>query len=147
MRNNKKIVKYEDLDNNLKEIDILETVNEDLWKMFIESYENKYGTTLPEDLKSVKGLIKLVNEGQDIDDVFDKYMIVSLKVIIINMTNLMYSSLKRFEKNLSNFDEKSIFVIMDKLSYQIKSLNELYTKIASRNKNNEKSDFGDFKEL
>lgn len=147
MRNNKKIVKYETLDNDIKRFDILDDVDEDLWKLFIESYENKYGTTLPEELKSVKGLVSFVNEGQDIDDIFDKYMITSLKVIIINMTNLMYSSLKRFEKNIKDLDEKSIFVIMDKLSYQIKSLNELYTKISARNKNSDKSDFGDIKEL
>lgn len=147
MRDNKKIVKYEVLDNDIKSFDILDDVDEDLWKLFIESYENKYGTTLPEELKSVKGLISFVNEGQDIDDIFDKYMITSLKVIIINMTNLMYSSLKRFEKNIKSLDEKSIFVIMDKLSYQIKSLNELYAKISAKSKNSDKSDFGDIKEL
>lgn len=147
MRDNKKIIKYEVLDNDIKHFDVLDDVDEDLWKLFIESYENKYGTTLPEELKSVKGLISFVNEGQDIDDIFDKYMITSLKVIIINMTNLMYSSLKRFEKNIKSLDEKSIFVIMDKLSYQIKSLNELYTKISARSKNSDKSDFGDIKEL
>ncbi|MEM4484071.1 MAG: hypothetical protein QXS19_09155 [Candidatus Methanomethylicia archaeon] len=148
MRESNNIIRYDTSEEgDVKRFDVLDEVDEDLWKLFIESYENRYGTTLPKELKSIKGLIGFVNEGNDIDDIFDKYMITSLKVIIINMTNLMYSSLKRFEKSIKDLDEKSVFVIMDKLSYQIKSLNELYNKISARNKNVDKTDFGDIKEL
>ncbi|MCS7317883.1 MAG: hypothetical protein NZZ41_06230, partial [Candidatus Dojkabacteria bacterium] len=94
----------------------------DLWKVFIENLKSR-GIQVPENYKNVEQFF-----ASDNDDIFDNYMKTSIKSILVKMTNLMHKAITKFEKGMENLDEKSIFVIMDKLTSQIKILNEMYNK-------------------
>lgn len=105
----------------------------DLWKVFIEGLKSK-GIEVPEDYKSIE---KFFSSDSN-DEFFDNYMKTSIKSILVKMTNLMHKAIYKFEKGMESLDEKSVFVIMDKLTTQIKILSEMYNKsLEKRNKLND----------
>lgn len=115
-------------------------IDEDLWTNFVVYYKKVHNLDLPMKLSDLRALNDLA-----LNNVFDDYVSTSLQLIIMNIMNIFYKSIKKFEKSMDNLDEKSTFVIMDKLSSQIKILNDLYQRIKA-NKQNKEDEFN-FKEL
>lgn len=126
------IEKYESGQN----IDKLDNYNIDLWKIFIEGLKSK-GIEITEDYMNIEKFFALDSN----DELFDIYMKTSIKSILVKMTNLMHKAINKFEVGMESLDEKSIFVIMDKLTTQIKILNEMYNKTLDRKGKNSESDF------
>lgn len=115
-------------------------IDEDLWTNFVIYYKKVHNLDLPMKLSDLRALNDLA-----LNNVFDDYVSTSLQLIIMNIMNIFYKSIKKFEKSMNNLDEKSTFVIMDKLSSQIKILSDLYQRIKA-NKQNKEDEFN-FKEL
>lgn len=115
-------------------------IDEDLWMNFVIYYKKVHNLDLPMKLSDLRALNDLA-----LNNVFDDYVSTSLQLIIMNIMNIFYKSIKKFEKSMNNLDEKSTFVIMDKLSSQIKILSDLYQRIKA-NKQNKEDEFN-LKEL
>jgi hypothetical protein len=109
-----------------------------LWAAFATYYAKKHNVDLPPTLDSILNLIE-----EESSEAFENYIKYSIRCIIVYTMETLYKAINRFYKEgMDNLDDKSIFVVADKMISQVKTLAELYNKL--KNTMEEKDDKGSF---
>jgi hypothetical protein len=101
----------------------------DLWRSFIDVYKSRFNGNVPAELENVSIESFFYQNADSVGDIFDEYINVSLKIVLTKIVVLLNRAIEHFQKNMDNLGEKEVFVIIDKLTGQLKVLYDIHSKI------------------
>ena len=118
-------------------IDLFQNKNaKSIWKTFIKLYNKKYNADLPEDLENIEEIVEKYDKKYDA--VYAKVIKIAIMNLILSIIDIINQAIAKVQSGkLEDMTEKEMIIVIEKMSFQIKILADLYQKFFKKDEDEE----------